>query len=113
MSSLFEEIDREKKNLPGLSSVTDTFVGKKKLNVYQIVALTVFAIGLVGGIFLGNMMPACKDTYSSFLGTCQETEFNVAVTLISWAITFLFSLFLYGFGHMIYLLESIHGALKK
>ncbi len=112
MNNLFDEIEKEKKSLPGIDSVAKKFVGKKKLNVYQVVSIIAFIVGLIGGIFLGNMIPACNDSFSIITGACSQTQFNVGITLMVWAGTFLFSLLFYGFGTMIATLESIDKKLK-
>ena len=86
---MFEEIDRENKELPHLSKLSNRFLGKRKLNIYQIVAIVVLCLGFIGGILLGNMIPSCS-TVDRF-GICASPEFNISLTLLSWAGVFLFS----------------------
>lgn len=110
MNNMFEEIDKEKKELPEIHVVTTRLTGKRPLNFYQIIALIVFGIGFVGGILLGNMVPSCTNT--NVFNQCTLTEFNISLTLLTWGGVFLFSLFLYSIGHIINILESIDKKMK-
>lgn len=107
---MFEEIEKEKKELPNISKVQHRVLGKRPLNFYQVIALCVLVIGFIGGILLGNMVPSCSNT--NMFGQCNVTEFNISLTLFSWIGVFLFSLFLYSIGHIINVLESIDQKLK-
>lgn len=110
MNNLFEEIEKEKKDLPEMKLVTKHFADKKTFNIYQLVALIVFVIGFFGGILLGNMIPACADV--NLFNQCTTTEFNISLTLLTWGGVFLFSLFFYSIGHRIQLLQAIYNKLK-
>lgn len=112
MSSLFEEIDKQKQELPELSNVTRRVLGKRKLNFYQVIAICVMAVGLVGGILIGNLFPACAET-GGYFKTCTKEEFNLGLTFLSWAGTFLFALFVFAIGHIINILESIDQKIKN
>ncbi len=109
-NNLFEEIEKEKKDIQEFGFSKD-FFGMKALNFYQIVAIVVMCVGIVLGIVIGNLFPACRET-SGFFGTCTSEMYNFGLTLMVWASTFLFSLFIYGLGHIISLLEAIHRHLK-
>ena len=108
---MFEEIEKEKQELPAHHTVTSEIVGKRKLNFYQIIAIVVLILGFISGIILGNLIPACSQT-SGIFGSCTKTEFNLSITLLSWASTFLLVLFIYAIGHIIAILESIDQKLK-
>lgn len=109
-SNLFDEIEKEKKDFHDFG-FSKEFWGKHPLNFYQIVAIVVMCVGFVGGILIGNLFPACRET-SSFFGTCTSEMYNFGLTLMVWASTFLFSLFIYGLGHIIGLLEAIYHKMK-
>jgi len=105
-NNLFEEIDKEKKDLPDFSKLSKKIFNFKHLNFYQIVAVIIMAIGLVSGIMFGNLFPACKQT-GGFFETCTKETFNFSLTLIIWCSTFLFAMFIFAIGHIISLLEEI------
>lgn len=102
---MFEEIEREKKDLPEIDHMTK-MVKPHEWNFYQIVAVFILAIGFIAGIFAGNLFPACSGGANIF-SICQETEFNLALMLITWGSTFLLAMFFYGMGTIIKLLESL------
>lgn len=110
MNHLFEEIDKEKKAFPEMKVMKHHFTEKRTFNFYQIVAIVLLAIGFIGGILLGNMIPSCTAT--NFYQQCTMTEFNISLTLLTWGGVFLFSLFLYSIGHIIQVLESIDRKMK-
>lgn len=107
---MFEEIEKERKELPNIVKVQHRVLGKRPFNFYQIIAICVLVIGFIGGILLGNMVPSCSDT--NMFGQCSVTEFNISLTLLSWMGVFLFSMFFYSIGHIINVLESIDQKLK-
>ena len=110
MNDLFEQIEKEKVEMPKLKTIQNRMSTKRNLNIYQIVALVVMAVMFVMGIILGNVFPACGES-SSLFSVCTRTEYNLS--LIVWATSFLFSLFIYGLGHIIALLTDIKEQLKK
>ena len=112
MNSLFEQIEKEQVEMPKLRTIQKKMSVKRNFNVYQIVSFIVMAIMFVMGIILGNVFPACGES-SSLFSTCTKTEYNLSLTLIVWASSFLFCLGIYGLGHIIALLTEISERLKK
>ncbi len=112
MDDLFEQIEKDKLEMPKLKTIQKKVIVKRNLNFYQTVALVVMAIMFVVGIILGNVFPACGES-SSLFSTCTRTEYNLSLTLIVWASSFLFCLFVYGLGHGIALLTEISEQLKQ
>ncbi len=112
MKDLFEQIDEEQIEMPKLHALRSKVSTKRNLNLYQIVSLIVMAVMFVVGIILGNVFPACGET-SNLFSTCTKTEYNLSLTIIVWASSFLFCLFLYGFGQIITLLAEINQKLGK
>lgn len=106
MKDLFDQIDAEKLEMPKLKTISKRVSAKRNLNLYQIVSFIFFAIMFVVGIILGNVFPACGES-SSLFSTCTKTEYNLSLTMIVWASSFLFSMFIYGLGHVIALLTEI------
>ena len=109
---MFDEIDQLRKDFPKFKSVT-TSVVKKKLNSYQIIALTIMGIGLCVGVIFGNVFPSCGTTSSLYSNTCTTTEFNFSLTLAIWFVSFLTCVFFYGLGTIIDILDSINEKLDK
>jgi len=107
---LFDQIDKEKEDLPKLKSITKE-VQKQKLNGYQMIAVITFIILFIGGIILGNLFPACEA--SGLFGTCTKRQFNLSLTIFFWFGSFLVCVFYYALGHMIALLSSINDKLSK
>ena len=109
--NLFEEIDKNKQDLPKLDKKIKA-VEKRKYNFYQYVSIftMIFFLGL--GIILGNVCPACSAN-GLYNDKCSVTEFNVSLTLIFWFLSFLLCLFIYWMGHIVNILESINNKIKK
>ncbi len=108
---MFEEIDRQKKELPSLKHVTTKVKGLEKLNLYQYVAIALWIVGIIGGVLLGNLFPACSET-SGLFNACAKEEFNIGLMFMVWGIGFIFALCLYAIGHIISLLELIANKIK-
>lgn len=109
-NDLFEQIDKEKKELPKVGKKIKE-IEKYSFNFYQQVAILIMIIFFFGGIILGNIFPSCQS--SGLYGTtCSTTEFNLFLTIITWFIGFLISMFTFWLGHVVYLLSSINGRLK-
>lgn len=104
--SMFDEIHKQKKELPKVSNITKK-VGSYKYNLYQILAFIIFLISLVLGIIFGNLFPACGSTSSFYGDVCMTTEFNVFLMSIIWSIGFLISVIFFAIGHIIALLTEI------
>ena len=73
------------------------------------IAVIIFIILFVVGIILGNLFPACVST--GIFGTCNDTQFNLALTIFFWFSSFLICLFFYSIGHIIGLLSEINAKL--
>ena len=104
--SMFDEINKQKKELPKVSNITEK-VGSYKYNLYQILAFIIFFIGIILGIILGNLFPACGSTSSFYGDVCMTTEFNVFLMVIIWSVGFLISVVFFAIGHVIALLTEI------
>ena len=110
--NMFDEIDKVKKKLPTLKTVTNE-VTSHNLNNYQIVAVVTFGIAFCVGIIFGNLFPSCGTTSNIYSSGCATTEFNFSLTLTIWFISFLVSVLFYVLGHIISLLENINKNLTK
>lgn len=108
---LFEQIDKEKEDLPKFKN-TIKEVEKYKFNFYQQVAILIMVIFFFVGIILGNIFPSCQSSglYST---KCSVTEFNISLTIITWFASFLLSMFIFWLGHVINILNSIDKKIKK
>lgn len=108
---LFEQIDKEKEDLPKVKNKIKE-ISKYHFNFYQQVAILIMIIFFFAGIILGNVFPSCQS--SRLYGTtCTITEFNVSLTIIVWFIGFLVSMFTFWLGHVIHILNEISRKLKK
>ncbi len=112
MPNIFDEIEKEKNQLPELEDLTNTVIGKYPLNLYQKIALIILMIGGAMGFIIGNLMPACSEL-DVLTNVCNKTEFNLSIMLVIWAISFLITLFIYMIGHIIAILQSIDQKLEK
>lgn len=110
-SEIFNLIMAEKKALPKVKNVTAE-VEKQELNFYQKVAVIVDIICFFLGIIFGNIYPACANASANYT-TCSSTVFNFSLMLAFWGISFLVCMLIYGLGHIIALLTSIDGKMKK
>ena len=109
--NIFEEIDKVKDDLPKTSNIKKV-VGKRSYNVYQATAIVVMFIFVIAGVIMGSLYPACGVS-SNLYSNCNQQEFNIALTVGVWFSGFLFSMFIYGLGHIIALLTSINNKLDK
>jgi len=107
---LFEQIDKEKEELPKLKNAIKE-VEKYKFNFYQKIAILIMVMAFFIGIILGNIFPSCQSSglYST---TCSVTEFNISLTIISWFVSFIVSMVIFWLGHVINILLSIEKKLK-
>ncbi len=106
MKDLFDEIEVEKKPLPKLKKISKEVTKTREHNFYQKLAYLLFIFFFITGIILGNIFPACTET-STLFKTCTNTEYNLALTLIFWLVSFVFCSLIYGFGEIIKLLTII------
>ena len=109
---LFEEIDKVKKDLPKLKTVSHE-VNKIELNIYQRITMVIFIICLFLGVFFGNLFPSCGSTSEFYSNVCVTTEFNFSLMLFIWFISFIVCLLFFMIGHVIGLLNSINNQLAK
>lgn len=109
--NMFDEIHKQKKELPKVSNITKT-VSSYKYNMYQKLAFIIFFVVFIIGIIFGNLFPACGSTSSFYGDVCMTTEFNVFLMLVIWAIGFLGSVIFFAIGHIIALLTEISIKLK-
>lgn len=110
--NMFEEIEREKNELPKFKTITKE-VGNYKLNGYQKFALVAYFICFCLGIVFGNLFPACGSSSTLYTGVCLTTEFNFSLMLFIWFVSLLVCLFFFAMGHIILLLTSINEKLSK
>ena len=105
--NMFEEIEREKKKMPKVDTLTKEFIDYD-YNFYQILSFVVFGFGVVLGIIFG----ACGSTTSFYSDFTLTTEFNISLMLFSWLVSFLISVFIFGMGHIIAILSDINKKMK-
>ncbi len=103
---LFEEISKNKKDFPMRKAIHDSFY-HQSFNFYQRLAIVLFIVLFVLGIFLGNLFATCQASSYFSSDECIVTEFNFSVMIIVWFGGFLLSTFIYAIGHIIELLKSI------
>lgn len=109
--NMFQEIDKVRKDFPGLKTVTKE-VSSYELNGYQKFAVVVYIICFCAGIIAGNLFPVCGSS-ASFYSMCTINEFNFSLMLFIWFISLLGCLFFFAIGHIIALLTDINKKLEK
>lgn len=112
MANIFEEIDKQREELPKIEEVAKE-VGKQKLNYYQMAAICIFIILFFGGIVLGNIFPACSSNGELYSKVCTKTAFNTSLTLFTWFCSFIGCMFIYAIGEIIEQLRLINKKLSK
>lgn len=110
--NMFEDIDKLKKELPKLTTVSSE-VNKIKFNIYQKIAIVIYVICIFLGVLFGNLFPSCGSSSKFYSGVCLTTEFNFSLMLFIWFISFLICFLFYALGHIISLLTSINNSLSK
>ena len=110
--NMFEEIEREKTQLPKIKSI-EKEVGKYTFNWYQKFAIVTYIVCFALGIIFGNIFPACSSSSGLYVDTCVTTEFNFSLMVFFWFVSFLLCLFFFAIGHIISLLTSINEKLGK
>lgn len=109
-SDLFDQIDQEKKELPKVGKKIKE-IEKYPFNFYQKVAILIMIVFFFAGIILGNIFSSC--TNGGIYGTtCVATQFNIFLTIITWFIGFLISMFTFWMGHIVYLLSRLNDKSK-
>lgn len=104
---LFEQIDKEKKDLPKINQIAKKAI-KYKYNAYQILAFILFFICFIIGIVLGNLFPVCGSSSSFYGDYCVTTEFNITLMIFVWLVGFLVSVIFFAIGHIIALLNNVY-----
>ena len=110
--NMFDEISKEKKDLPKFTSITKE-VNKYEFNVYQKFGVVIFLIAFVVGILFGNMFSTCGVTSSFYSTECVTRQFNFSLLLTVWFSGLTLGLFFFAIGHIVYLLEEINNKIKK
>ena len=110
--NMFDEISKEKKDLPKFASFTKE-VNKHEFNIYQKFGVVIFLISFIVGILLGNMFSTCGVTSSFYTTECVTRQFNFSLLLTVWFSGLAMGLFFFALGHIVYLLDEINNKLKK
>lgn len=110
--NMFDEIDQLKIDLPKIKTIQRK-VNKYHYNIYQKIAFIILIGFFFLGIIFGNLFPVCGSSSSFYAGTCSVTEFNVTLMLIVWFSSFILSLFIFGMGHIIVVLDKICDEIQK
>ena len=97
---MFEEIDKVKKDLPKLKTVSNE-VSSIKLNIYQKITVVLFIVFLFLGIFFGNLFPACGSSSEFYSNVCVTTEFNFSLMIFIWFGSFVICFLFYMLGTII------------
>ena len=110
--NMFEEIEKEKIDLPKTKTIKNQ-VNKVKLNSYQRLAIIIYVIIFVIGILMGNLFPVCGSSSTLFEGTCTSSQFNTSLMICIWFMGFIICLFIFMLGHIVLLLNDIKKKLDK
>lgn len=109
--NLFEQIDANKEDFPTIKKKIK-YIKNYDYNFYEKVAIFTMFIGFCIGIVLGNVFPSCQSGFI-YSNRCSDTEYNVTLAIITWFISFLFSMVIFFMGHVISILEKIEKNTKK
>ena len=109
--NMFEEIEKEKKDLPKVKSLTNE-AQKYSLNIYQKFSLLIMFIAFIVGIILGNSYNTCTPSITYGSEDCVS-QFDFALMLEIWFGGLVVGMFFFGLGHIVYLLNDISNKLKK
>lgn len=112
MMNMFDEIEKEKKELPKIRSIQKE-VNEVELNIYQKLTIIIFMFCVFLGVVLGNLFPVCGSSAAFYSGECLTKEFNISLMLFIWFVSFVGCLFMFMIGHVIQLLDSINKKIKK
>ena len=107
----FEKIEKEKIELPTIKKQIKD-LENYNYNFYQYVAILTMIICFFGGIIIGNVFPSCISS-SLYTDSCTTTEFNIALTILFWFLSFLVCMFIFAVGHIINILSDINKKMKK
>ena len=104
--NMFYEIENVKKELPKIKTIQNEVEGIN-LNIYQQLSIIIFIICIFLGVVFGNLFPVCGSTAALYGGACLASNFNIALMLFIWFISFIICLFIFMLGHVILLLTDI------
>lgn len=107
---MFEKIDSEKKALPRLNLIADE-AKKADFNIYQKYSVMFLFITLISGVLFGNIFSTCGLAGNFY--QCEARQFNFSLMLIIWLGGSVISVFFFGLGNIINLLNSINNKLDK
>lgn len=110
--NMFEEIDKEKQELPKLKTLNKQ-LSKYDFNLYQKFGIIILFIAIILGIVLGNLFSTCGATSSFYDTACVTKQFNLSYMIATWLFGLMISLMFFGLGHMIYLLDDIADNMEK
>lgn len=109
--NMFEEIEKEKIDLPKIKTIKKE-VDNIEFNAYQKLAIIIFIFCVFLGVVFGNLFPVCGSSSTLYSGACLTTEFNISLMLFIWFISFIICLFIFMIGHVILLLNLINKKIK-
>ena len=109
--NMFEDIEREKKDLPKIKSLTSE-AQKYDLNMYQKFAVLLFFISIIVGIILGNSYNTCSPSITYGSENCIS-QFDFSLMLEVWFAGLMVGMVFFGIGHIVYLLSDISRKLTK
>ncbi len=108
---MFEEIEKQKKDLPKIKSLTNE-VQKYDLNIYQKFGVLIVFIAIVVGIILGNSYNTCTPSITYGSENCIS-QFDFSLMLEVWFAGIMTGFVFFGMGHIVYLLNDISNKLGK
>lgn len=109
---MFEQIEKEKKDLPNVKSIKKKF-RQLKFNGYQKFAIVTYVLCIIFGIILGNLFPSCGSSVAVYNNTCVSFEFNSFLMIGIWFVSLFVCMLFFEIGHIIGLLSSINKNMSK
>ena len=104
--NMFDEIEKERVELPKIKTLKKE-VDSFEVNIYQKLAIVIFIFCIFLGVVFGNLFPVCGSSSALYGGACLTSNFNTALMLFIWFISFIICLFIFMLGHVILLLTDI------
>lgn len=108
---MFEDIEKQKKDLPKIKSLTKE-VQKYDLNIYQKFGMLIVVIAIILGIILGNSYNTCTPSITYGSENCIS-QFDFSLMLEVWFAGLIMGFLFFGMGHIVYLLNDISNKLGK
>ena len=109
--NMFEDIEKQKKDLPKIKSLTNE-VQKYDLNIYQKFGALIVIIAVILGIILGNSYNTCTPSITYGSENCIS-QFDFSLMLEVWFAGLVMGFLFFGMGHIVYLLNDISNKLGK